>query len=72
VSLHKLLREFPRLIDYDQQSTDIGVFIQENPVGRYLAFEPLNTLRHEVILPYTIENTESAPHRVEERKYILS
>jgi hypothetical protein len=72
VSLHELLREFPRLTDCDQQSTHIGVFVQEYPVGQYLAFEPPNTLRHEVILPYRIESIASSLERVERKKNIYS
>jgi hypothetical protein len=72
VPLHELLREFPHLTDYDQQSTHIGVFVQEYPVGRYLAFEPPNTLRHEVILPYRIESIASLLERVERNKNIYS
>jgi hypothetical protein len=72
VSLHELLREFPRLTGCDQQSTHIGVFVQEYPVGRYLAFEPPNTLRHEVILPYRIESIASSLERVERKTNIYS
>jgi hypothetical protein len=68
VSLHELLREFPRLTDCDQQSTDIGVFVQEYLVGWYLTFEPLNTLRHKVTLPYRIESIASSLERVERKK----
>jgi hypothetical protein len=48
------------------------VFIQEYPIGRYLAFEPPNTLGHEVILPYRIESIASSLEMVERKKNICS
>jgi hypothetical protein len=43
--LYELLIEFPQLIDRDQRSAYIGVFVQKYLVGRYLIVNPLDRLR---------------------------